>query len=410
MLSAKPSAIKFVVPATMVLGALDSILKEMPWVPGTAKQVAFFALGPLIVMGTIILLPYLRERISIVTPKATSNLVLSIAVVVSGFQAVVWGAMYYNVETVGNASISTMALVLKDVVILSSAVVFGMLGIRLARWYLRTKNKVVLSFGLQAIVTAIFALLHMLADYLPNPTPRIIPDALAASLVVLVWAMYLVLIRMRRVYYGKDWLRNVVPLLVPWGLITLLLVSLRLGVQWDTISLTILLFGFDLGPLGFMLGFFTLVPALPNQTAKEYYMGMGYGLGLYTMGTCGMGLRLLTSFPLSGFASLSMLLPAACLSFATFTSSASYFSISEDVRRRVRQATGFVTSMGEAESSILTEQQVSQFYDRITGLAKASGAVEEDAFSKDEIYKYADALKRIQQTSGAKSLRNTGRS
>ncbi len=397
MLSAKPSAINFVVPATMVLGALDSILKEMPWVLGTAKQVAFFALGPLIVIGTIILLPYLRERISIVTPKATSNLVLSIAVVISGFQAVVWATMYYNVETVGNASINTMALLLKDTAILSSAVVFGMLGIRLARWYLRTKNKVVLSFGLQAIVTAVFALLHMLADYLPSPTPRIIPDALAASLVILVWAMYLVLIRMRRTYYGRDWLRNVAPLLVPWGLITLLLTSNRLGVQWDAITLTVLTLGFDLAPLGFMLGFFTLVPALPNQTAKEYYKGMGYGLGLYTMGTCGMGLRLLDVFPLSGFASLSMLLPAACLSFATFTSSASYFSISEDVRSQVRQATGFVTSIGEAESAISTEQQVTQFYDRFTGLAKASGAVEEAAISKDEIYSYASALKKIQQ-------------
>ncbi len=125
-------------------------------------------------------------------------------------------------------------------------------------------------------------------------------------------------------------------------------------------------------------------------------------MGVLAASTCGIGLSLALAFPLSSFPSLTMLLPGAALAFAAFTSCASYFSISEDVRREIRQAEGFVTSISEAESMISTERQVTGFYDRFTSMARESRAVEEAAISKKEIYEYAAALKRIQRTSGAK--------
>ncbi len=121
-------------------------------------------------------------------------------------------------------------------------------------------------------------------------------------------------------------------------------------------------------------------------------------MGLFAA-TFGIGLRIPTVFPLPGFPSLSMLLPGASLDFAAFASCASYFSVQEEVRKQMRQPEGFVSSLGEAESRISTERQVTQFYNKLTSMARASRAVEEGAISKDEIYQYARALKKIQSTS-----------
>ncbi len=87
--SSTASIVKYVVPVVIALGATDSLLKEMLWVRTATKQVAFFALGPLVALGTLALLPYMRSRITIVTPRLTSNLVLVVTAVVSVFQALV---------------------------------------------------------------------------------------------------------------------------------------------------------------------------------------------------------------------------------------------------------------------------------------------------------------------------------
>ncbi len=381
----------------MILTAmLDSFLKEMPWIPAYAKPAAFFALAPLITIGSFLLVPYMRDRMAILTTKLTSNFLIALAVVITGLQAILWAFMYYEAEVVGTATIRPAALALKDVILVSSAVVFGLLAIRLLKWFRLTRNKVVLSLGVQAAGSAPFAVLHLFPDFLPSPTPRIILDGIASSLVILILSMTLTMTSMSKVYYGQGWMKRMAPVLLAVALTTVFLVSSRLGVVWDVATLSILLFAFIIASPLQALNWFRLVPALPNATAKEYYRGMSYGLGLYMVATCSVGLRLAPVFPLSGFAGVSMMLPAACLSFATFTSSAAYFSITEDVRKQIRQATSFVASIGEAESTILTEQQVARFYDRLTGLARASGAVEEAAISKDEIYSYASALKRLQ--------------
>ncbi len=201
---------------------------------------------------------------------------------------------------------------------------------------------------------------------------------------------------MNRSYFGRLLTWQTALYLPTVGLTLVLLLTNRLGIPVDVISKTGLLSGLALVSPAAMLAFFALVPAMPNPVAKEYFRSIGYAFGLWAVATCGMGLGLPAFFPLSGFASLSLLLPGAVLAFAAFASAAAYFSISEDVRSQIRQATSFVASIGEAESIISTERQVGEFYDRFSGMAKASGAVESSAISKDEIYQYAKALKKIQ--------------
>ncbi len=408
MFSTRPSAIKLIAPALMILSGLDSFLKEMPWVPAYAKPAAFYALAPLTIIGTVLLLPYIRGRMAIVTPKNTSSFLLRTAVVITGLEIVLWAAMFYTAEIEGTAGLRPAALFLKDAVLVSSAVVFILLGIRLLRWYQKTKNKVVVIYGVLTLVVAAFTLTQILPDFMSSPPPRVITDVFAAGILALSWISQPAVIMMLREYYGKRWIRHWAfdTLLWTGGIVTvtIFLVSNRLiayGLipNWNIYVLTFLISVFILANSAYPLIFWELSRALPNANAKEYYRSMGYSYGLWAFGTCGLGLRLLPVFPLSGFASLTMMLPAAFLAYATFTSSAAYFSISEDLRGQIRQAAGFAASMGEAESIILTEQQISQFYDRFTGMAKASGAVEEAAISKDEIYKYADALKRIQKSS-----------
>ncbi len=271
-----------------------------------------------------------------------------------------------------------------------------MLTVRLLRWYRRTGNAVVLLFSFNTAGLAFFAGLHALPDFLAKPVPRIIPDILAVSFMVAQWPAFLAVVVMQRASYGRNWWRYSAPLLLTIVMIDVLFSALRLGLVLDPNLRTILNFGLILSGPAWLVSYYLLVPALPNPTAKDYYKTMGYAVALYGIALCGMGLGLPLAFPLSGFPSLSMLLVGASLSFAGFASCAAYFSISEDLRRQIRQASGFLASIGEAESAILTEQQVTQFYDRFTGMAKASGAVEEAAISREEIYSYASALKRIQ--------------
>ncbi len=389
-------AIRFLAPAMVLLGVLDTVLKEMPWVPAASKTFAFYVLGPVVAVGMIGLIPYIRERIAIVTPKATSNFVLTVAMVLSTFQLLLWGLLYYDAEFVGTSSVHATALLLKDVILVSSAVVFGLTGIRLLQWFRRTKNIVVLAFALVMLQISAFASLHTLPDFFSTPIPRIVTDGIAIVLASMFFFWVPPVIYMNRSYFGRLLTWQTILYLGLFSLTLVLLITNRLGIPVDVVSKTILLSGLALVSPAAMLRFFALVPAMPNLAAKEYFRGIGYAFGLWGIATCGMGLGLPAFFPLSGFASLSMLLPSACLAFATFTSAASYFSISEDVRSQIRQATSFVASIGEAESIISTERQVGEFYDRFSGMAKASGAVESSAISKDEIYQYAKALKKIQ--------------
>ncbi len=175
-------AIRFLAPAMVLLGVLDSVLKEMPWVPAAFKPFAFYVLGPVVAAGIIGLIPYIKERIAIVTPKATSSFILAIAIGLSVFQLLLWGFLYYDAEFVGTARVHATALVLKDAILVSSAGIFGLTGIRLLRWFRRTKNIVVLMFALALFLISAFASLHILPDLLSTPVPRIVTDGIAIAL------------------------------------------------------------------------------------------------------------------------------------------------------------------------------------------------------------------------------------
>ncbi len=400
--------VKYFLPAILALGALDSALKEIrEWIPSNYRQVSFYLLGPIVAVGMVLLIPYLRSRVRIVTPKRTSSFIVAVAIAVSSFQAVLWALMYYQVLAVGTAQVNTLGLVLKDVAIVTGIALFAIVAARLLGWYRRTRNVVVLLFCVMPFGFIFFAALHMLSDYLLKPLPSLMLDGIAAGFMLLMWPPYLALILMQRAFFGGVRVRYLAPLTLAPVFITTLIVGVRLaghGVipPLNTLQFNILVVGLFLSPLVYLWGFLLLVPALPNFTAKDYFRTVGHSVGLVGASSCGIGLGLPILFPLLGFPSLTMFLPSAAVSYAGFTSVASYFSISEDVRRQIREAAGFVASIGEAESMISTERQVGDFYDRFTGLAKASGAVEEAAISKDEIYKYADALKRIQRTSTVK--------
>ena len=390
-------SVKYLVPFIITISALDSVLKEQAWVPTQAKQFAFYLLGPIVAVGMMLVIPYIRSRLEIVAPRRTSNLILGIAIGISAVQIATWALMYYQATWMGSNGIGSTALFLKDFILVSSGVIFALLSTRLFRWYVITRNRIVLLFGGFAAGDVVFVSLHFLSDYVGKPVPLILTQISAVTFLFFVWSGIGALSVLIWAYYNKA-KRFAFLLVVPHVVLAsafMLAVIFRIALDPNLRSITV--FGLAIAGPVYLAGFFLVVPAILNRVAREYYKGVGYGMGLLSSATCGMGLGVSPLFPLSGFPSLTILSPGACLAFAAFTSCASYFSISEDVRKEIRKAEKFATSMGEAETRIAIDQQVATFYDKFTGMAEASGAVEATAISKDEIYSYAAAVRRMQQ-------------
>ncbi len=376
---------------------MDSLLKEQPWVPDQAKQFAFYLLGPIAVIGMILVIPYIRARLEIVAPRRVSNFVLGVVVGISVIAAVTWALMYYQVTWIGPSSINSTALLFKDVVLAASIVTFALLAVRLARWYRNAPNRFVLLFTGFALGDVAFASMHILPDYVAKPTPLILIQATGVTFMFLMWTSVSALILLIRAYFGRT-RKWAAFFLFTWDPIlqSVVILSAILQIKLSPTLLTISIWGLILAGPVYLTGYLLVAPAAQNPIAKEYYRGLGYGIAFLAGATCGMGLRIPTAFPLSGFPSLTTLAHGAVLAFAAFTSAASYFAISENVRKEIRESKSFVTSIGEAENQIAVERQVTMFYDRFTRMAQASGAVEATAISRDEIYSYATALKKMQ--------------
>ncbi len=396
-------SVKYLVPIIVASSALDSLLKEQPWVPNQAKQFAFYLLGPIAAVGMVLVIPYIRARLEIVAPRRVSNFVLGVVIGISVVAVVTWALMYYQVNWIGPNSIKSTALFFKDTVLVSSAVVFALLAIRLVRWYGRTRNLFVLLYAGFAWGDAVFAGLNILPDYVAKPTPLISIQAIAVAFMFLMWTGSAALILLVRAYF-----RNIILKLAGFFIVTphgilasVFMLSIIFQTPLETTTRTIALLGLAMAGPVYLTGFLLVATTVQNPIAKEYYRGLGYALGLLAGATCGIGLGVAPVFPLSGFPSLTTLAHGACLAFAAFTSAASYFSISENVRKEIRESKAFVTSIGEAENRISVERQVTAFYDRFTRMAEASGAVEATAISKDEIYSYAAAVKRMGRTGSA---------
>lgn len=388
----------YIVIAVLIVGALDSAVKELTWMPYQVKVVGFYAFPPVMLAGMILLVPYLRTRMAVVTSGSARKYAINAYVGVTAVALAIWAVMYYQAVISGGPDMD-VSWALKDSIILFGAVMYALLAKRLISWYRKTRNKVVLFFSLNIATFVVFIALHFVSDYVAKPLPRIIPDALAASFVVFMWTAYLALITMYRTYYGNFRNGALAVILIAPILITALFLALRLAIPLSTELRTVLSLGLELSPLVYLWGYFLLLPALTNETSKGYYRSVALGHGLGASANCGMGLALLLAFPVSGFASLTLLIPAAIVSYAAFMSSASYFSISEEVRKEIREATGlgFGAAIGAAESILTTDEQIKGFYDRFTGLAKESGAVEAEALSENDIYEYVAALKKAKQ-------------
>jgi len=349
----------------------------------------------------VLLIPYIRSRLEIVTPRRTSSFILAVAIGVSAVQIAAWAFMYYQATWTGSLSINSTALFLKDLILASSGIIFGLLAIRLFRWYAIARNRIVLLFGGFATGDVIYVGLNLISDYVGKPVPFSLTQLSASTflffllsgtgaLMVFIWA-----------HYRKTKILAFALIVPDVVLASAFMLSVISRTVLDPTLRTITLFGLAIGGPVYLAGFYLVVPAVLNRVAREYYKGVGYGMGLLASATCGIGLGVTPVFPLAGFPSLTILSLGACLAFAAFTSCASYFSISEDVRKEIRKAGGFATSMGEAETQIAIDQQVSIFYDRFTGMAEASGAVEAAAISKEEIYSYAAAVKKMQRGGSA---------
>ena len=380
------------------LSIIDAILEEQPWVPDNVKPLAFYVLVPGILLGVIGLIPYLRQRLSIVGPRKTSNFVFAVGIATSGGLVLAWSILYYNVQFFGTASITTTAIFIKDAIFVVSSVVFGLAGTRLLRWYEKTKNKVVLGWGASFLLIIPFSLLRVSAD-LPNLDPTTVLYAFGITRLGLLLAQLYPSYTMGLPYYGRGWAKWVALMLVGDSMLAFVWVNSILNFPVDIVPLTILNFGIELDVIFYMIAYSRLVRAVPNRLAKDYYWGIGYGMGLFISVICAIDPGLPTSFPLPSFPSITMMAITACLCFATFTSAGAYFSISEEVKREIRRDKGFVTSIGEAQSQISTETEITRFYNRFTGLARDSGAVEASSITKDEIFSYATAVKRMQKPS-----------
>ncbi len=400
-----PIPIKYLGPFIIALLALDSLVKEwlsqLPWwiSPTTATAIqndAFFVLPPLTVTGIILLIPYSRSRFVAITPRSVTRSLLIAVIGVSAFEAVILGVLYYQ-QLLSGSALNSTALVVKDVILVSGIGVFSLRGFRLLQWYSRIRNYVVLAFALSSFGIVSFAAFHLVRDYVWKPVPTYVLNGIAASFIAFVILTHTGYIPMLRAYFrGFRWVGLGVLLLISPALILpnlLILGFPQLGLHAYPPLSTILVFGFILaGPVLF-LGWYSIAPFFKNRVASDYFRTFAYSYGIFAGSTCGMGLALSLSFPLAGYSSLFAFFVSAALSYSAFASLAAYFSITEDVRREIREATGFFTSIGEAEKSISIDRQLSGFHDRFFNLAKASGAVEASALTKDEIYSYAKVMK-----------------
>ncbi len=397
-----PIPVKYLVPFLVALLALDSMLKELPGVPGYLRNGGFYVLPPLLVGGSLLLFPYTRSRLAIVSPKSVTRALLVAMIGISLFAAVILGIMYYQqapYDGIDGGAINSNALVVKDVILVASVGAFSLRGFRLLQWYMRIRNFVVLAFALSSFGVVSFAAFHLIKDYSGEPVPNLVLNGTATSFIAFVLLTHASLILMLRAYFGGfGWVKfTAVVLSAPALFIPNLIVIgyPQLQLRVNAPLSTILDFGFIIGGPVLLWAWYLLAPLFPNPVARGYFETFAYSYGLFAGSTCGMGLMIPLAFPLLGYASLFAFFASATLSFAAFTSLASYFSITEDLRRQIRESTGFFTAIGEAESGIAMERQLTGFYNRFSELAKASGALEASAFTKQEIQSYLASLKKM---------------
>ncbi len=398
----RPIPVKYLVPFLVALLALDSALKELPGVPVYLRNEAFYALPPLLVVGSILLFPYARSRLAIVTPRSVTRYLLIAMIGISLLTALTLGIIYYQqapFDGTNVGAISSSALVLKDVILAASIGAFSLRGFRLLQWYGRNRNVVVLAFALSSFGVVSFAAFHMIRDYSGEPVPDLVLNGTATSFISFVLLTHTSLILMLRAYFvGFGWIKftavvvSAPALFIP-NLIVMGYPQLQLRVNPPLSA--ILDFGLVIGGPVLLWAWYLLAPLFTNPVARGYFETFAYSYGLFAGSTCGMGLMLGLTFPLSGYASLFAFFASATLSFAAFASLASYFSITEDLRRQIRESTGFFTAIGEAETGITMERQLVGFYSTFSELARASGALEASAFTKEEIQSYIASLKKV---------------
>ena len=395
---------RYLVVLLVALLALDSMLKEIEVLPDSIRKAGFYFLPPLLVVGTLLLFPYTKARLAIVSPKFLTRSLLIAMIGISVFAATMLATMYVQQAPYGEmdaGAINSAAKLVKGVILAASIGVFGLRGSRLFQWHRRVHNVVVLAFALSSFALVSFAGFHLVADYAGNPKPEVVPNGTATSFIAFVLLTHTGLILMLRAYFGGfGWIKfTAIALSAPALFVPNLIIMgyPQLSLEPTEALSTVLKVGFIMAGPVLLWAWYLLAPLFANPIARGYFETFAYSYGLFAGATCGMGLMLGTSFPLAGYASLFAFFASATLSFAAFTSLASYFSITQDLRREIRESTGFFKSIGEAESGIVMERQVTGLYDKYSELAKASGALEASAFTKGEIRSYIASLQKADE-------------
>src|SRR3989442_7112811 len=125
------------------------MLKEIEVLPDSIRKAGFYFLPPLLVVGTLLLFPYTRARLAIVSPKFLTRSLLIAMIGISVFAATMLATMYVQQAPYGEmdaGAINSAAKLVKGVILAASIGVFGLRGSRLFQWHRRRVNSVVFSF------------------------------------------------------------------------------------------------------------------------------------------------------------------------------------------------------------------------------------------------------------------------
>ena len=99
---------RYLVVLLVALLALDSMLKEIEVLPDSIRKAGFYFLPPLVVVGTLLLFPYTRARLAIVTPKFLTRSLQIAMIGISVFAAIMLATIYVQQAPYGEMDVGAL--------------------------------------------------------------------------------------------------------------------------------------------------------------------------------------------------------------------------------------------------------------------------------------------------------------
>src|SRR2546425_10928396 len=120
------------------------MLKEIEVLPDSIRKAVFYFLPPLLVVGTLLLFPYTKARLAIVSPKFLTRSLMIAMIGISVFAATMRATMYVQHAPNGAmdaGAINSAAKLVKGVILAASIGVVGFRGSRLVQWHGRVGTR-----------------------------------------------------------------------------------------------------------------------------------------------------------------------------------------------------------------------------------------------------------------------------